>query len=101
MLNKIVEYNSSTSQEIVVSYVKALKSFERTQVEITTLTDAPAIIAPKCQPIVAPTQTTGGATTINEEQAGEHNKAEVAYIAEANPSTKDEPEGIGQDETQA
>ena len=49
MLNKIVEYNSSTSQEIEVSFVKALKAFEPTQEAIATLTDEPATLAPEAQ----------------------------------------------------
>ena len=87
MLKKIVKYNSSTSQEVALSCVKALKEFEPTQEAITTLTDAPDTISPESQPIAAPTQTTGGAKTINEEQAGEHTKAEVADTAEANTIT--------------
>ena len=62
MLKKIVEYNSSTSQEVTLSCVKALKSFEPTQAVITTLTDALATISPEVQ----------------EDQAGEQNEAEVS-----------------------
>ena len=46
MLKKIVEYNLSTSQEIALSCVKAIKSFKPTQSEITTPTNVPATIAP-------------------------------------------------------
>ena len=70
MLKKIVEYNSSTSQEIAAYSARALKSFEPMQATIATLTDAPDTIAPELQPIAAPTHTTDGVTTINEEQAG-------------------------------
>ena len=95
MLNKIVEYNSSTSQDIAVSCVKALKAFEHTHTAIYTLTNAPATIAPESQPVTVPTQTMGGATTINKEGAGEQNKSEVSDTAEENPSTQEGPEGIG------
>ena len=67
---KIVEYNSSASQEIALSCGKALKSFEPTQAAIATLIYAPANIGPKSQPTKAPNQTTGGEMTINKEQSG-------------------------------
>ena len=72
MLKKIVEYNSSTSQEITVSCVKALKSIKHTQSVIATLTDVPANLSPEAQPTTEPTQNIGGS---NKEQAGEHTKA--------------------------
>ena len=85
MLKKIMEYNSSTSQEIAISCVKALKTFKPTQAAIATLTNAPATISPGSQ----------------EEQAGEQNEAEVADTAESNPITQEGPEGTKQDETQS
>ena len=78
MLNKVVEYNSSTSQEIAVSCVNSLKAFGSMQAAITTLTDVSATISPESQPIAAPTHNTGGATKINEYQAREQTEAEVA-----------------------
>ena len=79
MLKKIAEYNSSTSQEITVYFKKVLKAFKPMQTAISNLTNAPSITAPEAQPITAPTQTTVGATKINEEKAGEQTKAEVLY----------------------
>ena len=81
MLKKIVEYDSSISQEITVSFVKALKAFETTHLAIANITDAPATIAPEAQ----------------EEQAGEHTKAEVADIEESKNITQEGTEGNGQD----
>ena len=62
---KILEDKSSTSQEIVISYVKAQKSFESTQAAIATLINAPANTAPEAQPTVAPAQTTSKLITTN------------------------------------
>ena len=76
-----MKYNSSTSQEITVSCVKALESSEPMQAAIATLTNAPATIDPAAQPIAAPNKITGGATTINKEQAGEQNNTEVVHTA--------------------
>ena len=50
MLKKIIEYNSSTPQEITASYVKSLKACEPTQAAFATLTDAPDTIASEPQP---------------------------------------------------
>ena len=52
------------------------------------------------QPIAAPTQTMGGATTINKEQTGEQTEAEGEDTEEANPNIQKGPEGNGQDEAQ-
>ena len=71
MLKKIMEYNSSTSKEIAVSCVKALKAFKPTQAAIITLTDATATIAPESQ----------------EYQSREQNESEVADTEEANHIT--------------
>ena len=57
MLKKTVEYNSSTSKEIVVYCVKALKALKHMQAAIGTLTDVPVTIPPEPQ----------------EEQTGEQN----------------------------
>ena len=100
ILKKILEYNSSTSQEIAVSCVKVLKAFEPTQAAISTLTDASATIAPEAQPIAARTHTMGGATAINGEQAREQIEAEGSDTAESNTITQEGPEGNRQDETQ-
>ena len=84
MPKKIVEYNSSTSKEIIVSCVKALKYFKLTQSAMVSLTDAPDTIDPEAQ----------------EDKAGEQNKAEVLDTSESNLITQEGPEGNGQDETQ-
>ena len=80
-----MEYNSSTSKEISVSCIKALKDFYPTQSAIANLTDAPANISHESQ----------------EDQTGEQNEAEVSDTAEANPITQEGPEVNGQDKTQA
>ena len=49
MLNKIVEYNSSTSKSIAVYCVKALKTSEPTQAAIATLTYVPSTTYPEYQ----------------------------------------------------
>ena len=84
MLKKIVEYNLSTSQEITVSCVKALKTFKPTQSAIATITNEPDTLVPVAQ----------------EEQVGEQNKAEVADKEEANPIKQKGPEENGQEKTQ-
>ena len=69
MLKKIMEYNSSTYQEIALSFVNVLKSFEPTQAEIATPTYASATTAPESQ----------------EEQAGEHKKIISSRYSESRP----------------
>ena len=85
MLKKIVQYNLSTSEEITVSCVMALKTFKPTQSSIATIINAPDTLVPESQ----------------EEQAGEQNKEEVSDTAEEKPITQEGPEGNGKDETQS
>ena len=75
---KIVEENSSTSQENAVSCVKALTAFEPTQSVIANLINAPVTAAHETQPTAAPAHTTGKAIKINEGQSGEQTDAEVS-----------------------
>ena len=70
MLKKITEYNSSTSQEIALSFVELLKDFEPMQAAIATLTNAPATISLESHTVAVPTQTKGRAMKINKYQAG-------------------------------
>ena len=70
IIKKIVEENSSTSQEISVSCVKALKSFGPTQADIDTLINTPDTTAPEVQTTAAPAHTTGEEITTKEGQAG-------------------------------
>ena len=85
MLKKIVEYNSSTSQKIAVSFIKAIKAFKPTQSVIATITNAPDTKSPETQ----------------EYQSGEQNEVEVADKAEAKPITPEGPEGNWKNENQA
>ena len=80
-----MEYNSSTSQEIAVSGVKALNAFKAMQAAIYTITNAPDNLASGSQ----------------EDKLGEQNEAYVADTVEANPTTQEGPEGNEQDETQS
>ena len=97
MPKKIVEDNSSTSQENAVYFVKALKAFEPTKAAIATLIGAPDTTSPEAQPTAAPAHTTGEAITINEGQAGDQTEAEVSYTAENNTITQEGPVVNGQD----